>query len=124
MFEDWKIVIDRLKLCYKRDNESQFWQMMAEQPDHLNIGDFDLVRGQADGTYEGIYGVCYAQHEFGTLLFDRFSDKEKKFCWLSIKNHVFYSDVMSIAPLSRIRLLHPSEYWAPTGPGKAKTSRW
>ena len=77
--------------------------MMAEQPDHLNIGDFDLVRGQADGTYEGIYGVCYAQHEFGTLLFDRFSDKEKKFCWLSIKNHVFYSDVMSIAMLNEFQ---------------------
>ena len=77
--------------------------MMAERPDHLNIGDFDLVRGQADGTYEGIYGVCYAQHEFGTLLFDRFSDKEKKFCWLSIRNQVFYSDVMSIAMLNEFQ---------------------
>lgn len=76
---------------------------MAEQPEHIQVGDFDLVRGQADGTYEGIYGVCYAQHEFGTLLFDRFSDKEKKFCWLSIKNHVFYSDVMSIAMLNEFQ---------------------
>ena len=100
MFEDCRIVIDKLKLCYRRDNESQFWQMIAEQPDHLNIGDFDLVRGQADGTYEGIYGVFFAQHEFGTLLFDRFSDKEKKYCWLSIRNQVFYSDVMSIAMLN------------------------
>jgi hypothetical protein len=103
VFEDWKIVIDRLKLCYKRDNESQFWQMMAEQPNHFNIGDFDLVRGQADGTYEGIYGVCYAQHEFGTLLFDRFSDKEKKYCWLSIRNQVFYSNTMSIAMLNEFQ---------------------
>lgn len=100
MFEDCKIVIDRLKLCYKRDNENQFWRMMAEQPDHLIIGDFDLVRGQADGTYEVIYGVFYAQHEFGTLLFDRFSDKEKKYCWLSIRNQVFYSNMMSIAMLN------------------------
>lgn len=75
-----KIVVDKLKLCYKRDNESHFWQMMAEHPDHLNIGDFELVKAQADGTYEGIYGVAFAQHEFGTLLFDRFSDKEKKYC--------------------------------------------
>lgn len=98
-----KIVIDKLKLCYKRDNDSRFWQIMAEQPEHIQVGDFDLVRGQADGTYEGIYGVCYAQYEFGTLLFDRFSDKEKKFCWLSIKNHVFYSDVMSIAMLNEFQ---------------------
>ncbi|MBR6064693.1 MAG: hypothetical protein IKP54_11135 [Bacteroidales bacterium] len=77
--------------------------MMAEQPDHLNIGDFDLVRGQADSTYEGIYGVAYAQHEFGTLLFDRFSDKEKKYCWLSIRNQVFYSDMMSIALLNEFQ---------------------
>ncbi|MBR6930122.1 MAG: hypothetical protein IKH61_07840 [Bacteroidales bacterium] len=92
-----------MKLCYRRDNENQFWQMMAEQPDHLNIGDFDLVRGQADSTYEGIYGVAYAQHEFGTLLFDRFSDKEKKYCWLSIRNQVFYSDMMSIALLNEFQ---------------------
>ena len=77
--------------------------MMAEQPDHLNIGDFDLVRGQADGTYEGIYGVFYAQHEFGTLLFDRFSDKEKKYCWLSIRNQVFYSNMMSIVMLNDLQ---------------------
>ena len=77
--------------------------MMAEQPDHLNIGDFDLVRGKADGTYEGVYGIAYAHHEFGILQFDRFSDKEKKFCWLSIKNHVFYSDVMSIAMLNEFQ---------------------
>ena len=96
MIGDCKVVIDKLKLCYKRDNESQFWQMITEQPDHLNIGDFDLVRGQADGTYEGIYGVAYAQHEFGTLLFDRFSDKEKKYCWVSIRNQVFYSNTMRI----------------------------
>ena len=44
-----KIVIDKLKLCYKRDNESRFWQMMAEQPEHIQVGDFDLVRGQTDG---------------------------------------------------------------------------
>lgn len=100
MIEDCRIVIDKLKLCYRRDNESLFWQMMAEQPDHLNMGDFDLVRGQADGTYDGIYGVAYAQHEFGTLLFDRFSDKEKRYCWLSIRNQVFYSDKMSIALLN------------------------
>ncbi len=103
MIEDCKIVIDKLKLCYKRDNESEFWQMMAEQPDHLQIGDFDLVRGQADGSYEGIYGVAYAQHEFGTLLYDRFSDKEKKYCWLSIRNQVFYSDKMSIAMLNKFQ---------------------
>lgn len=103
MIEDCRIVIDKLKLCYRRDNENQFWQMMAEQPDHLNIGDFDLVRGQADSTYEGIYGVAYAQHEFGTLLFDRFSDKEKKYCWLSIRNQVFYSDMMSIALLNEFQ---------------------
>ena len=77
--------------------------MMAEQPDHLNMGDFDLVRGQADGTYEGIYGVAYAQHEFGILLFDRFSDKEKRYCWLSIRNQVFYSDAMSIAMLNEFQ---------------------
>lgn len=98
-----KIVIDKLKLCYKRDNDSRFWQMMAEQPEHIQVGDFDLVRRQADGTYESIYGIAYAQHELGTLLFDRFSDKEKKFCWLSIKNHVFYSDVMSIAMLNEFQ---------------------
>lgn len=103
MIEDCRIVIDKLKLCYRRDNESQFWQMMAEQPDHLNMGDFDLVRGQADGTYEGIYGVAYAQHEFGILLFDRFSDKEKRYCWLSIRNQVFYSDAMSIAMLNEFQ---------------------
>ena len=103
MIEDCKIVIDKLKLCYKRDNESEFWQMMAEQPDHLNIGDFDLVRAQADGMFEGIYGVFYAQHEFGTLLFDRFSDKEKKYCWLSIRNQVFYSNTMSIAMLNEFQ---------------------
>jgi len=103
VIEDCRIVIDKLKLCYRRDNENQFWQMMAEQADHLNIGDFDLVRGQADGTYEGIYGVAYAQHEFGTLLFDRFSDKEKKYCWLSIRNQVFYSDMMSIALLNEFQ---------------------
>lgn len=98
-----KIVIDKLKLCYKRDNESQFWQMMAEQPDTIQMGNFDFVRGQADGTYEGIYGVLYAQHEFGTLLFDRFSDKEKRYFWLSIRNHVFYSDMMSIAMLNELQ---------------------
>ena len=77
--------------------------MMVEQPDHLQMGDFDLVRGQADGMFEGIYGVFYAQHEFGTLLFDRFSDKEKKYCWLSIRNQVFYSDTMSIAMLNKFQ---------------------
>lgn len=91
-----KIVIDKLKLCYKRDNDSRFWQMMAEQPEHIQVGDFDLVRRQADGTYESIYGIAYAQHEFGTLLFDRFSDKEKKYCWVSIRNQVFYSNTMRI----------------------------
>lgn len=91
-----KIVIDKLKLCYKRDNDSRFWQMMAEQPEHIQVGDFDLVRRQADGTYESIYGIAYAQHELGTLLFDRFSDKEKKYCWLSIRNQVFYSNTMRI----------------------------
>ena len=103
MIEDCRIVIDKLKLCYRRDNESQFWQMMVEQPDHLQMGDFDLVRGQADGMFEGIYGVFYAQHEFGTLLFDRFSDKEKKYCWLSIRNQVFYSDMMSLAMLNEFQ---------------------
>ena len=103
MIGDCKVVIDKLKLCYKRDNESQFWQMITEQPDHLNIGDFDLVRGQADGTYEGIYGVAYAQHEFGTLLFDRFSDKEKKYCWVSIRNQVFYSNTMRIDILNEFQ---------------------
>ena len=103
MIGDCKVVIDKLKLCYKRDNESQFWQMITEQPDHLNIGDFDLVRGQADGTYEGIYGVAYAQHEFGTLLFDRFSDKEKKYCWVSIKNQLFYSNTMRIDILNEFQ---------------------
>ena len=39
MIGDCKVVIDKLKLCYKRDNENQFWKMMAEQPDHLIIGD-------------------------------------------------------------------------------------
>ena len=77
--------------------------MMAEQPDHFNIGDFDLVRGQADGTYEGIYGVAYAQHEFGTLLFDRFSDKEKKYCWVCIRNQVFYSNTMRIDILNEFQ---------------------
>ena len=77
--------------------------MMAERPDHLNIGDFDLVRGQADGTYEGIYGVAYAQHELGTLLFDRFSDKEKKYCWVSIRNQVFYSNTMRIDILNEFQ---------------------
>ena len=103
VIEDCRIVIDKLKLCYRRENESHFWQMMAEQPDHLNIGDFDLVKAQADGTYEGIYGVVYAQHEFGTLLFDRFSDKEKKYCWLSIRNQAFYSNMMSIAMLNDLQ---------------------
>lgn len=98
-----KIVIDKLKLCYKRNNETQFWKMMAEQPDHLQFGDFELVRGQADGTYEGIYGVAYAQHEFGTLLFDRFSDKEKKYCWVSIRNQVFYSNTMRIDILNEFQ---------------------
>lgn len=103
MFEDCKIVIDRLKLCYKRDNKNQFWRMMAEQPDHLNIGDFDLVRGKADGTYEGVYGIAYAHHEFGILQFDRYSDKEKKFCWVSINNQVFYSNTMRIALLNEFQ---------------------
>lgn len=98
-----KIVIDKLKLCYKRDNESQFWQMMAKQPEHIQVGDFDLVRGQADGTYEGIYGIAYAQHEFGVLLFDRYSDKEKKFCWVGIRNQVFYSNTMRIALLNEFQ---------------------
>ena len=98
-----KIVIDKLKLCYKRDNESRFWQMMAEQPEHIQVGDFDLVRGQADGTYEGIYGIAYAQHEFGVLLFDRYSDKEKKFCWVGIRNQVFYSNTMRIALLNEFQ---------------------
>lgn len=98
-----KIVIDKLKLCFKRDNDSRFWQMMAEQPEHIQVGDFDLVRRQADGTYESIYGIAYAQHELGTLLFDRFSDKEKKYCWLSIRNQVFYSDTMSIAMLNEFQ---------------------
>lgn len=105
MIGDCRIVIDKLKLCYRRDNESQFWQMMAVQPDHLQMGDFDLVRCQTDGTYEGIYGVFYAQHEFGTLLFDRFSDKEKRYCWVSIRNQVFYSNVMSIAILNEFQEL-------------------
>ena len=103
MIEDCKIVIDKLKLCYKRNNETQFWKMMAEQLDHLQFGDFELVRGQADGTYEGIYGVAYAQHEFGTLLFDRFSDKEKKYCWVSIRNQVFYSNTMRIDILNEFQ---------------------
>lgn len=103
MFEDCKIVIDRLKLCYKRDNESQFWQMIAQQPDHIQVGDFDLVRAQADGTHEGIYGIAYAQHEFGILQFDRYSDKEKKFCWVCIRNQVFYSNTMRIALLNEFQ---------------------
>jgi len=103
VFEDCKIVIDRLKLCYKRDNESQFWQMMAEQPKHIQVGDFDLVRGKADGTYECIYGIAYAQQEFGILQFDRYSDKEKKFCWVRISNQVFYSNTMSIALLKELQ---------------------
>lgn len=98
-----KIVIDKLKLCYKRDNESRFWQMMAEQPEHIQVGDFDLVRAQADGTYEGIYGIAYAQHEFGVLLFDRYSDKEKKFCWVGIRNQVFYSNTMRIVLLNEFQ---------------------
>lgn len=91
-----KIVIDKLKLCYKRDNESRFWQLIVEQPDTIQLGEFDLVRCQSDGMYEGIYGVWVAQREFGTLLFDRFSDKEKRLCWLSIKNHVFYSNDLAL----------------------------
>lgn len=103
MIEDCKIVIDRLKLCYKRNNETQFWKMMAEQPDHLQFGDFELVRGKADGTYEGIYGIAYAQQEFGILLFDRYSDKEKKFFLVRIRNQVFYSNTMSIALLKELQ---------------------
>lgn len=103
MIEDCTIVIDKLKLCYKRNNETQFWKMMAEQPDHLQFGDFELVKGQADGTYEGIYWIAYAQHEFGTLLFDRFSDKEKKYCWVSIRNQVFYSNTMRINILNEFQ---------------------
>lgn len=103
MIEDCKIVIDKLKLCYKRNNETQFWKMMAEQPDHLQFGDFELVRGKADGTYEGIYGIAYAQQEFGILLFDRYSDKEKKFFWVRIRNQVFYSNTMSIALLKELQ---------------------
>ena len=96
VFEDVKVVIDKLKLCYKRDNDSQFWQMMAEKPEQIQIGDFDLIRCQADGMYDGVYDVLYNEQEFSTLLFDRFSDKDKKFCWLSIQNRVFYSKDMSI----------------------------
>ena len=103
MIEDCRIVIDKLKLCYRRENESHFWQMMAEKPEHIQMGDFDLVRGQADGTYEGIYGIAYAQHEFGVLLFDRYSDKEKKFCWVGIRNQVFYSNTMRIAFLNEFQ---------------------
>lgn len=103
MIEDCKIVIDKLKLCYKRNNETQFWKMMAEQPYHLQFGDFELVRGKADGTYEGIYGIAYAQQEFGILQFDRYSDKEKKFCWVSINNQVFYSNTMRIALLNEFQ---------------------
>ena len=103
MIEDCRIVIDKLKLCYRRENESHFWQMMAEKPEHIQMGDFDLVRGQADGTYEGIYGIAYAQHEFGVLLFDRYSDKEKKFCWVGIRNQVFYSNTMRIALLNEFQ---------------------
>ena len=77
--------------------------MMEEKPDHLQMGDFELVKGQTDGVYEGVYSVFYAQHEFGTLLFERFSDKEKRYCWLSIRNHVFYSKVMSIAVLNEFQ---------------------
>lgn len=77
--------------------------MMAEKPEHIQMGDFDLVRGQADGTYEGIYGIAYAQHEFGVLLFDRYSDKEKKFCWVGIRNQVFYSNTMRIALLNEFQ---------------------
>lgn len=103
MIEDCRIVIDKLKLCYRRENESHFWQMMAEKPEHIQMGDFGLVRGQADGTYEGIYGIAYAQHEFGVLLFDRYSDKEKKFCWVGIRNQVFYSNTMRIALLNEFQ---------------------
>jgi hypothetical protein len=103
MIDDCRIVIDKLKLCYRRENESLFWQMMAEKPEHIQVGDFDLVRGKADGTYEGIYRIAYAQQEFGILLFDRYSDKEKKFFWVRISNQVFYSNTMSIALLKELQ---------------------
>lgn len=96
MIGDFKVVIDKLKLCYKRDNDSRFWQMMAEKPEQFQIGDFDFVRCQADGMYDGVYDVLYNEQKLSTLLFDRFSDKDKKFCWLSIQNRVFYSKDMSI----------------------------
>ncbi|MBQ3845405.1 MAG: hypothetical protein II817_10590 [Bacteroidales bacterium] len=86
------IIIDKIKICFKRDNESQLWQMMAEEPEVLHIGDFEFVRCTPDGMYNGIYCVYYLQRDFGTLLFDRFSDREHKYSWLSVKNHVFYSD--------------------------------
>lgn len=92
MFGDVKVVIDKLKVCYKRDNESQFWQCMAEKPEQFQIDDFDFVRCQADGMYDGVYDVLFNGQVFATLLFDRFSDKNKTFCWLSVQNRVFYSD--------------------------------
>ena len=93
MFSDYgKIVIDKLKLCYKRDNESQFWQTMSTMPELIEVGDFELMRSVPDGMYDGIYNVYNLQREFGTLLFDRFSDKDRKYCWLSVRNHILYSD--------------------------------
>ena len=92
MVGDFNVVIDKLKLCYKRDNESRFWKFMAEQPEQFQLDDFDFVRCQADGMYDGVYDVLHNGQVFSTLLFDRFSDKDKKFCWLSVQNRVFYSD--------------------------------
>ncbi|MBQ2186954.1 MAG: hypothetical protein II401_00135 [Bacteroidales bacterium] len=91
MFKN-EIVIDRLKMCFLRDNDSALWQGMSKNSDDMRIGDFDFYRCRPDGMYDGIYSVYYAQREFGTLKFDRFSDKEHKYFWLSVENHVFYAN--------------------------------
>lgn len=92
------IIIDKLKICYKRDNKSQFWQIIKNKPEKYQIGKFILIKDTdyISNQYDGVYNIHYAQYEFGKLLFDRYSDKNQKYCWLKINNEVFYSNKLTL----------------------------
>lgn len=92
------IIIDKLKLCYIRNNESLFWQTITKKPEKYQIGKFILIKDPdfISNQYDGVYNIHYAQYEFGKLLYNRYSDKDQKYCWLKINNEVFYSDKLTL----------------------------
>lgn len=88
----FNVVIDNLKVCYKRSVEKDFWKKIAEKPETMQVGDITLYREKPNGTYDGVYSIFFNQEKYGTIFFDRYSEREKRYFWLSVENSVFYTD--------------------------------